>query len=71
MKIIWIETKYKNDPINPENFVYLLTISLGLLKTHNTLITFGKTQISETKLGGWLYLPDPSHTTDHITVTSS
>jgi len=71
MKIFCIETKYKNDLIKSVNFFYLLTISLGLLKTHDTVITCGKTQNSETKFGGWLYLPDPSHTTDRITVTSS
>lgn len=42
MKIIWIEAKYKSDPINWENYVYLLTISLGLLKTHDTVITCGE-----------------------------
>ena len=71
MKVFWIEAKYKNYLINSENFVYLLNISLGLLKTHDTVITCGKTQISETKSGGWLYLLDPFHTADRITVTSS
>jgi len=42
MKIIWIETKYKNYPINSENFVCLLTISLCLLNTHDTVITWGQ-----------------------------
>jgi hypothetical protein len=55
MKIIWIETKYKNYPINSENFVYLLTISLGLLNTHDTVITCRKKNLRQNRVAGYIY----------------